>query len=420
MCDSEIRPPAFDGFPMDRPIHFLIFAALFLPGLVHAGEPLPALVRQLGDSNFHKRIAAEQELLSRGVNGLSLASAGMQAADPEIQQRSQRLLSVLHRIAFRDQRDQIRENPWTVGPELAPGWETYQSLVGDSQPARNLYVQMIEQEPELMLAVSLQPATWPLLFERRCADLRTFIDRRATRELQNASVATLLFLSIHPDNRLSPLASATVAALIGETEFHSAVQRAGSGETLVYRALLSHWVESTGHSSAPSRLQLAARFQLPAGVAAAREIISGRRSAGQSRTQLYNAIAFLARYGDQKVIPDLESLLVLDQMNLNSLREKPSEEKTGGEDPDQATTPADLAISDLALLALLKVTGQDPQTYLFSDSRLDSEQRFSSRSPGFSTEGERRKALEKWIAWRNLNAPSLRPDPIEASEGTGA
>jgi hypothetical protein len=417
MRESEIRHSAFDSFPMDRPTHFLTFAALFLTGLVHAGEPLPALVRQLGDPNFHRRIAAEQELLARGVNGLSLASAGMQADDPEIQQRSQRLLGVLHRIAFRDQRDRIRENPWTVGPELAPAWETYQSLVGDSLPARNLYVQMIEQEPELMLAVSLQPATWPLLFERRCADLRTFIDRRATRELENASVATLLFLSIHPDNRLSPLAAATVAALIGETEFHSAVQRTGFGESQVYRALLSHWVESTGHSSAPSRLQLAARFHLPAGIAAAREIISGRRSAGQSRTQLYNAIAFLARYGDRNVIPDLESLLVLDPLDLSRFGAEAEAKTTGDDDPDEATTPADLAISDLALLALLKVTRQDPQAYQLSDSPLDAEHRYSNRPSGFSTEGERRKALEKWVAWRNLNAPSLRPDPIEASEG---
>ncbi|SFI48632.1 hypothetical protein SAMN05421753_109169 [Planctomicrobium piriforme] len=389
---------------------------LLLGNTLPAAEPLPEVVLQLGHPSFHKRVAAEQALLEQGSQALRLAAAGTKSTDPEIRQRSQRLLGLLQKIAFIEQRERVRDDPWTVSDDLAPGWEAFQSLAGDTPEARDLYVRMIEQDPELMMAVTLRPKEWPREFERRCADLRTFVDRRSSRELDPASIATLLFLAVHPENKLSPLSAGTVATLISDSEFFNAVQKAPPREGAVFRSLLSQWVQNTGHSSAPTRLQLATKFQLAAGISAAREIISNRNAVGQSRTQLQNAISFLANYGGQEVVPDLEPLLDAERLRTRGLNSgEPVPVRRPAPVP---TAQTDLLVNDVALLALVKVTRQDPQEYGFSSYRLDTDHRYTNNPPSFATDDDRRRALSKWHAWRTLHANELSQQLPDASEGT--
>ncbi|HWL09352.1 MAG TPA: hypothetical protein VNQ76_13170 [Planctomicrobium sp.] len=397
-------------------------------GILSAGEPLPELVRQLGHASFQKRIAAEQEILSRGADGLRLTSVGSRSNDPEIRQRSQRLLTILQKRAFVEQRERVKSDPWTVSPELAPGWENYQELVGDGLAAREIYVRMIEHEPGLMMALVLQPDDWMYELDRRCADLRTFFDRRYTQELNQATVVTLLFLSILPDSRLSPVTSGTVASLITEGEFRNTVQRAPEDEQAIYHALLSCWIEKSGNSSPASRMQLAGQFQLSAGVVPAREIVANRKAMGQSRAQLQQAIGFLARYGDLSDVSDLEKLLdqerlmalnidppvPFDPMELKATEEKSALRPTGKNDNEQQ----DLVINDLALRALVILTGQDPRDYGFPAQRGDSDRRGISNSPGFTNESERQKSLARWLSWRTEHSNRLIQTIPDASEGT--
>jgi hypothetical protein len=308
----------------------------------------------------------------------------------------------------------VREDPWTADPELTPAWEVYQSLVGDSWEARDLYVRMIDEETELMMAVSLRPELWPLDYDRRCADLRTFVERRSNRDLDPAAIACLLFLAVHPDNKLSPLSASTIATLISDLEFFNAVEHAEDRESKVYRALLSHWVRMTGHSTAPTRLQLATKFHLSAGLSAAHEIIANRNAVGQSRTQLQNAVRFMASHGGPDVLPDLEQLL-----DLDSLRNQWGPEKIDAsaiQHPPSSTNRADVLINDMALLAMIQITQQDPQSYGFVNSRLD-DYRYGTNAPTFSSEEERQQALLKWQRWRATHQLDFQPRVWDASEG---
>lgn len=377
-------------------------------GQVASSEPVPKLILQLGDKDFERRVEAERELLNQGAAGLDLVVRGLQSSNPEIRQRSQRLLGLLQKMAFLEQRDRIREDPWTVGDDLAPAWEVYQSLVGDSWEARDLYVRMIEQETELMMSVAQQPESWPLEFDRRCADLRTFVDRRSNRELDPAAVGALLFLAMHPDNKLNPISGATIGSLLNDQEFGTVVQNAA--ERRVYRALLSHWVVMSGQSTAVTRLQLAIKFQLPAGVAAAREIIANRNAVGQSRTQLQSAIRFLALYGGRDAIEDLEALLENERVPALPVD---LSRRRGGTPGGQA----DLQTSDVALLGLITITGQNPQDYRFSGPRMDAERRFGSSPEMLGSAEDRRFALDRWNAWRTYHLPKTLTQTPDASEG---
>ncbi len=391
-----------------------------------AADPLPDLIQQLGNSSFQKRIDAEQQLLKRGADGLRWASVGVSASDPEIRHRSQRVLKSLQKLAFIEHRERVRSNPWTVAPELAPAWETFQEFVGDSRGARDLYVRMLEHEPELMMALLLKAGDWSREFDRRCADLRTFYDRRTTQEMDQSSVLTLLFIAVTPETRLGQLSAGTVSALISEPEFRNAVQRAPAEEQAVYRALLSRWIQQSGLASPVSRMQLAVQHKLVAGIVPAKEIVNNSKAVGQSRAQLQQAINFLANYGTPAEIPDLE--LLLDQERLLALtldagwpRTAPAESRPESRSTRRAASgdgqQNDLVINDSALLALIKITRQNPVDYGYPPAPPESENRLISSIPGFTSDADRRKAMAKWMVWRLEHARELAPAQLDASEG---
>ncbi|WP_437225084.1 hypothetical protein SH661x_003910 [Planctomicrobium sp. SH661] len=380
-----------------------------------ANEPVPPLIQQLGDAQFHRRVEAEKILLQQGSASLNLIEAGVHSSDPEIRQRSLRLLEMLRKTAFHEQRDRVLNNPWTAPLELAPAWEVYQSICGDGQESRELYVRMIEEEGGLMLAVALHPGRWTQEFERRCADLRTFVDRRPSRELAPVSVLTLLFLADHPENKLNVFSSQTISTMLIDSAFYNYVQSCSEGEKKVCRALLSEWVRRSGHTSPSSRLDLATKYQLPAGVEAAREIIANRNAVGASRTQLQNAIRFITTYRPLNAVNDLEPLLNSAKSDLPVLKREPIPETTA---PKGAGTQVpEHQISDLALLGLLQLTGQDPDDYGFTSIRIDVDQRFNPNAPILTTDETRRRAMQRWQTWRAAHSLQFTPPPEDASEG---
>jgi hypothetical protein len=266
-----------------------------------------------------------------------------------------------------------------------------------------------------MMGVSLRPRLWPAEFERRCADLRSFVERRANRELDPAAVACLLFLALHPDNRISPLSASTIATLISDADFCTAVEQSDPREAKIHHALLSHWVQLMGQSTPPTRLQLATKFRLPAGLGAAHEIIANRNAVGQSRTQLQNAVRFIASYGGPDDLPDLE--LLLDIEPLQQVWERPPVPTVTLRRPPSATTAGDALIKDIALLALIQITEQNPESYGFASSRLE-DYRYSTNAPTFASEEDRQRALAKWQQWRAMHRLEWRPRLWDASAGT--
>lgn len=393
----------------------LVLTVLLCGGGVKASEPSHPLILQLGDAEFERRIAAERALMAHGVGGLTIIEAGTHSIDPEIRQRSIRLLELMRKTAFIQQRDRIRQDPWTVPAEMAPGWEAYQSFVGDSWDARDLYVRMIEAEGDLMLAVALRPKRWVEDFERRCADLRPFLDRRQQHEVNPISVLALLFLAEHPDHTLNMVSAQIISGLLSDPSFFMFIQNAPAGEAAVSRALLSEWVLHSNHGIASQRLDLAIKYQLPAGEVAAREIISNRHAAGASRAQLQNAIRFISIYEPASAVSVLEPLLSSSQIDLSP---SPRESLTLDPPLRQTSPPSqEQQANDLALLGLLQITRQDPQLYGYANIRIDLEHRFNNNAPIFTAEGDRQQALLRWQSWRAAHPLYFTLPAGDASEG---
>jgi len=391
---------------------------VFTGSTVHANQPTHPLIRQLGDPRFERRVAAEREILQQGPAALEWIEAGLHSNDGEIRQRSLRLSEILRKSSLAAQRERIRANPWILPPELAPGWEFFQSLAGDGPAARDIYVRMIEQEGELMLALALRPGQWTEDFDRRCADLRmSFLDRRGgVNELNPMTILTLLFLAEHPENKPSLLSAQTIVTLLVDTYFYTHVQRAPEGEAKVFQALISEWVLRSGHVTPQNRLELATRYQLPAGASAAREIIASRHAGRASRSQLQNAIRFITVYSPQTALRDLEPLLNLSEFQLISLKDASKELLREKPAPETATA-WDLQASDLALLGILQTTGQSPLFYGFADIRIDLDHRYNTNVPLMTSDQDRHRALVRWLKWRAAHSAWFRDPPRDAREG---
>src|SRR5262249_49854596 len=155
-------------------------------------------------------------------------------------------------------------------------------------------------------------------------------------------------------------------SLMNEPTFSRTVMDENSTDGPAMQALVSHWVD-LGHTQPQSRLQIAERFQLDAGVSAAKEIITNRNATVPSQASLERAIRFLSDHGGMGAIEDLESLLDDRTWSPAAIRERAGDRQMNR--GQARTLSINLQASDLALLGLLKLTEQNPRDYGFANLR---------------------------------------------------
>lgn len=373
-----------------------LHAAFATEGLSAPNEA-KRLVYQLGDQSFLLRSQAEQQLLNLGYGSYRAILEGAESTEPEIRFRAQRLLKLLQREAFANQKHQLRLNPWLVPEELAPGWEVFQQLLGDGLDARELYIQIINGETELIL--ELTRPNWQLAFEKRCADLLAFSNQRRQVELPPGTIAALLFLACHPENQPSNSASSVIYMLLSDEQFRDAATRSRSSDVL--KALIGHWIRKSENSSSMRRLSDAAAFEIDAAMEIARDTIATRNRLNTASIHLENSIFYLAKHGGDSVIEELEELLNEKLQLQGSPRE----------------SEMDVQIRDVALAALLYVTNQDPIKYGFHGLRNKKGYLYIGSSAKFTSPQQREAAMQLWQDWRQENVRDPVPEGLDASYG---
>ncbi|WP_437203635.1 hypothetical protein [Planctomicrobium sp. SH664] len=399
-----------DGLLLMRLRHAIIVCLTILavratPGF--GSESVPQLIRQLGHPQFEQRVAAQRQLLELGVQSMQAVGDAAQSDDPEVRHRSRMLLDQLQKMAFTEQADWIRENPWQAAPSIAPHWEFYHGIVGDGPAARNLYVRMIQKETDLWMLTVRVPEGWGSALEQRCLELRTAIDRRNPRELDLASVATVVLLATHPRYKASPIAVDTIDKLLTDQRVTSMIEK--SPEVRAMHGLIGHWVGSEVGSSLMSRMEMSRRFNLEVGFSVAEEVLAARHGA-QNPQLTREAVDFLAKRGGESAIEVLHPLIE-DGMVLSRSSRVQNSKGPG------VVRPPDLQLGDVALYALVQLTGQKAADYGFLDRRSTN----ASNAANFPTIEARAAAIQKWKSWStfHLRGDVVESYPRDASEGTG-
>jgi hypothetical protein len=358
------------------------------------------LVERLGSPSFLERESAERQLQEVGPAAIPALRAIADADSLELRYRVERLIESLEQLAVERALEAIVRGEAQADFSELTGWRRFQAEVGDSAAAREMFAAMVRTEPLLMRLSDGPGEELQRALELRCTDLNLETLQRSKEPTSPATVAAVIFGGTHPECRPGAAVSGCIQDLVQRGEVRNLM--VGPAASAGWRKLIGAWVTRTDASNAYQRLDLAAQFELPEGIDAARELIRARGHASQVQT----AIFFIARLGGPEHVHDLEQLLD-DKTQLGSHTQAGNVTSTS-------------QVRDAALAGLLHMTQQDLAEYGFEPVRRSSRQLFVPGTVGFRDEERRREAFAKWDRWRDANLKDVWPAEEFAVEGATA
>jgi hypothetical protein len=374
----HLRPPSHDGRRLSAVLLLTLAAALQVRA---DAPPSPEdLVQQLGAASFEQREQAEQLLQRRGSEALDALRRAADEADLEVRYRARRLIGrIEHEQQWRLLEHFLTDYDAELAQQLS-GWPRYAELVGDDLPARRLFVEMFETEPEIM--ASLGRADVTLVVEKRTQEMHPAPNTPSQgMTIPPTSIAVLLLASLEPGREISAGTRSLINSHVNASDFKRALVADGDPPI---RRLLAAWVAGARDVSASIRMNIGSRFELPTAVVPAVELIDAQVHG----SQLQYAVFTIARLGTGEQIPVLEGLLE-NQVVL-------SERQRGDE---EAFT---CQVRDVALAGLIHLIGKRPRNFGFAELRPHSNSLYGLNTAGFATEELRATAFHKWRLWQRV------------------
>lgn len=349
------------------------------------GAEIDRLIRELGAPTFMARQRAQRALVALGVDARPALEAASRDPDHEIRQRARVALDAIVDVDFHVRLAEfIVDDDVEDGHGLA-GWERYRSLVGASPPARRLFADMQRAERDLLEAVEKHPAQSGTVLDARCLQLESRTqDADAIRPTQYplSTMAALLFAASTPDLPVSDRAGNCINSFGNQVVLSQALHSRTTGGLV--RAFLEAWVARSFERDAVTgygTLLLAMQYDLKGALGPAMAMVTPGLG-GAPRLEQY-AILAIGKLGSLEHLPALERLL--------------SDERSI---PDRGGRESEVQIRDVALAAMLHITGQKLADYGFVHAKLNALYLFNTNTLSFSDPAARDEALKKWRAWR--------------------
>ena len=355
------------------------------------------LIDQLGSRSFQRREQAESELRELGVDVLPTLQDAANNGNLEVRYRVRRLMqSIEHQHQLRLLKQFLTKYDPELAQQLA-GWTQFSEWVGDDLPARRLFVEMYEAEPELMSLVGRSSPELPFVLESRTAELNPSHSGRPTNTVvPAAATAVLLFVSLDPTARAGSATKTAVHSLVNKTAFRQAADRSTDPPVL---RLLGAWVSRARDVHASIRMKIGNDFTLDEAVEPALELIRARVGSNQ----LQEALFTVARLGTAEQVPELERLFE-DESVLAELQRR-----------EQKTFTSQ--VRDVALVAAIHVIGKHPRAFGFRDLRPNPRSLYALNTAGFHSDESRTAAFRLWKLWRHVQRFEFLEIDENAAEG---
>jgi hypothetical protein len=364
-----------------------------------AATEVATLIQQLGHEVFSVREKATDQLMGMGIEIKPDLVAAREHADAEVRFRVERILAV---VVERDFQRRVQAFAADVDDRLEhdlPGWAQFRWVVGGQREARSLFVEMLQAEPALWEAYATdRKAAGKLLAERvRHVQLLARLGMHGAQRggVDMPTIASLLFVAADPD---VPLAEEAIAALFGlpnQAVFQVAVTSGPRANA--FKRLLGRWIErDTGQNWVTQSLWLAMRFGLAEGLTPAQRLLKQQAGAGHSR---YLALLVLGKFGGIEHVSLVEPLLA-DATVCATHRAGREQIKT--------------EVRDVALVVLLRLTGQNPKSYGFDRLQANDQMLYSVNTIGFANQEDRDRALQQWAIWSQQNRAGAAADDRRA------
>jgi hypothetical protein len=389
------------------------------------------LVAQLGAASYERREQAAHSLQEIGAAALPSLRSAIAHSDLEIRYRAQDLLE---RIELVEQTRVLREFLSSGDPalgELLHGWKRFARLVGHDLSARALFAHMHQEEPEIMRLCDRSGPELSNLIEERSLQFRSSSQRAATAGMSPATLAVFLFIMLDPQTELSGGANSLMSVVLRQSQISDMLSEEGNS---AFRRLMTRWIADADEVPPSQRVHVAVTYSLETGVVPALELI---RSQARG-SQIQNAIFAIAKLGGPDHLADLEPLLVDDSVLAehqqgNAARHLPSQvrevarhlaefeaqqyvDAMHADAPDAEEVAYSSLVCDVALVAMLHLTGQNPHDYGFTKLRPN-KYFYEHNTAGFDSQQQRARALSQWRLWCKVQRLQSREIDETAVEG---
>jgi hypothetical protein len=360
------------------------------------GADVESLIDRLGDDTYFDREAATKELIQQGVAAKPLLLAALDSGDAEVRIRARRVLDV---VVATDRKQRIQEFRADVDGDRGatlPGWTQFQKVAGSARPARELFVEMSQAEPSLLEAYEqgTQPAAAAL--RQRCAVTSLQPTSSSVRlgnlRLSAGSMLALLFVASDPAVSIGDETADSIISLPAYMEMLALRSTASSDPRReACLKLVGRWVaRDVSPKYLPANLALAVHFNLKEGLDPA---VKTLRQSQPTTISKCASLKLIAKFGGSEQIDLVEPLL---------RDTTPCFETAVNKQPTQ------VQIRDFALATIIRINGQDPKEFGFSNPDWLASADLSSNLIAFKSERDRTAAFLKWQVWQKGQKEAAR------------
>jgi HEAT repeat protein len=358
-------------------------------------ERIAALIKQLGARTFSARQRAQKALVALGVPAKAALEAATDDSDWEVRSRARQALEAVLEIEFEAHLNAFLSDETVDAAEWLAGWERFSAVVGDTPAARRLFGEMQRAERGLLEADADSPEHASRLLDQRAAHFGLQMDGTPAPHqprIPVGSTAAMVFVASNPDVSVSDNAGYTIDRLALQRSFFDAMQTRPMADPLrkLLTALVSRAFDADS-LTAYYNIDVALRYDLKEIVGPSQQLLAGAQVAA---FRLRYPILALGKFGSAEQVPVIEPLLN-DARSVN----------VPGRGQDSTTE-----VRDVALAALVHLTGQNLADYGFAHAKTDPVQLFQVDSLGFHDAAAREAAMKKWREW-SLRHKALKPSP---------
>jgi hypothetical protein len=348
---------------------------------IETAEQIERLVADLGSGQFAAREQASRQLVNLGIAAQPALERAVQSGDAEVRLRARDILTTVVAADFSQRLEAFAAEADGQEGHSLPGWEQFSAQYGNSRPARQLFVEMQRCEPGLLEALGESSAAATVAINDRT---REIIDGERQSLEKLGTLASLLFVGAAQGVEADEDGCLHVYPFVVQSTYHRH-NRSGLWPGLL-KKMVGQWIaKDTTPAMTNQNLTLAAQLELkPETLTIATRVLASSDSLPGSK-QI--SILMIGRFGDRHDLGLIEKLLS-------------DETSCGKVQVDDPPRQVDLQMRDIALAAMLHMTGQNLHEYGYHFVQEFAPTVFQVGTLGFSDDEARAAALNKWSAWR--------------------
>ena len=354
-----------------------------------------AMILSLGDEEFRVRESASEQLIQMGVAAIPQLRSADRHYDREVRYRCEQILRVIVLTDRQARIDTLLSGESQSVPDL-PGWERFRDAVGDSSGARELFVEMLKSEWDLLDHYDHPTGTRSSIqneLANRCLAIKETQPSRH-RSIALGTILTVLFLASEDGIVVPDVTGQHIYSMLYQTPFRSSMTQRDRKD--VMRTVLGRWIErENGPWTMHYALTLSLEYGLVEGLTPATRAINLRDENGEpalaSHIRRYGVLV-IAKMGGPDHFQMLSELFDDDTVCLRQQIGKMTFQTQ---------------IRDIALAARIYLEGENPKDFGFERIQRDQRSVFKPSSIGFSNDGSRTAAFQEWEAWRQSREISV-------------